>query len=446
MKLAEKLLSLFEMSYDDALKLFGIKDTNDLDKVYKKLAMQHHPDRGGSVEMMQKVNQAYDLLKSMGRSSSGQDFNKAKEDALAKRKENYKVLKRMSEELIARIKDSLPSYSQHFEPFFNLKKPEVTLKLDQPKTAWGYDIADIKVKFESEDAKTYIQLEINMWADQNKGGLTAGSGSEYVISYNTFLYHNRKTHKMVQSRFKTYNKSSNDILVPEIVFPKKKLANVLKKEAKKLSKKDFEAAILVELKKYQASYERYANGFVLHKPIEDNIVPILYRSVIMRQAGWTIMFKKKNEKGGLSQAVMPKSSGGGLPDHIKSTTFILPENSKGLDLMLKFFDDVYRGRNVDNTYFKQAYEANESMGEDMKLAERILEVAGDAKVDMKARLEKAKDSLRDEEEKVKKYQAFQKRSDLKDRKSDYKRMEQSAKNKVASLKSFISDYEAKLRN
>lgn len=35
------------------------KTLNELKKVYKDLAMKHHPDRGGSTEIMQAINAEY---------------------------------------------------------------------------------------------------------------------------------------------------------------------------------------------------------------------------------------------------------------------------------------------------------------------------------------------------------------------------------------------------
>ena len=56
-----------QMSYQEALEVLGISadnasDKDFLKKQWKKLALQHHPDRGGSEKMMQRINAAYDIL------------------------------------------------------------------------------------------------------------------------------------------------------------------------------------------------------------------------------------------------------------------------------------------------------------------------------------------------------------------------------------------------
>lgn len=63
-------LPLLEMTYYDAVEAFrshGIEPTElsseELKKVRNRLNMKLHPDRGGSVEDQQEINQAYDILK-----------------------------------------------------------------------------------------------------------------------------------------------------------------------------------------------------------------------------------------------------------------------------------------------------------------------------------------------------------------------------------------------
>lgn len=38
-------------------------DTEEIKKSYRKLALKHHPDRGGNAETFKLINQAYDVLK-----------------------------------------------------------------------------------------------------------------------------------------------------------------------------------------------------------------------------------------------------------------------------------------------------------------------------------------------------------------------------------------------
>lgn len=50
----------------DYYKRLGVNKTaspDEIKKAYKKLAMQHHPDRGGNQRKFQEINEAYDILK-----------------------------------------------------------------------------------------------------------------------------------------------------------------------------------------------------------------------------------------------------------------------------------------------------------------------------------------------------------------------------------------------
>jgi DnaJ-class molecular chaperone len=50
----------------DYYKTLGVQRTaseSDLKKAYKKLSMQHHPDRGGDAEKFKQVSEAYSTLK-----------------------------------------------------------------------------------------------------------------------------------------------------------------------------------------------------------------------------------------------------------------------------------------------------------------------------------------------------------------------------------------------
>lgn len=61
------------------------KTLDDLKKVYRQLAMKHHPDRGGDEETMKAINneyeKAFELLKRQQNSTATEDKYKTTEDA-----------------------------------------------------------------------------------------------------------------------------------------------------------------------------------------------------------------------------------------------------------------------------------------------------------------------------------------------------------------------------
>lgn len=50
----------------DYYSILGVRrnaSQDEIKKAYRKLAMQHHPDRGGDTNKLAKINEAYDTLK-----------------------------------------------------------------------------------------------------------------------------------------------------------------------------------------------------------------------------------------------------------------------------------------------------------------------------------------------------------------------------------------------
>lgn len=77
------------MKIEDAAKILGLDGelTKDIiKKAYRVASSKYHPDKGGSVEMMQAVNQAYEVLKDYeGVVESGDvDYGQALNDAINK--------------------------------------------------------------------------------------------------------------------------------------------------------------------------------------------------------------------------------------------------------------------------------------------------------------------------------------------------------------------------
>jgi len=57
---------LIEMSASEAEQILGLSGKYSAAQVkssYRKMSLKHHPDKGGSTEMMKKVNAAYEMLK-----------------------------------------------------------------------------------------------------------------------------------------------------------------------------------------------------------------------------------------------------------------------------------------------------------------------------------------------------------------------------------------------
>ena len=66
------------MKLSDAAKILGLDGDikkEDVKKAYKKACSKYHPDKGGSKEMMQAVNEAYETLKDFDGEVEAGDLN-----------------------------------------------------------------------------------------------------------------------------------------------------------------------------------------------------------------------------------------------------------------------------------------------------------------------------------------------------------------------------------
>ena len=111
---------LIEMSVTDAMKLFGINEVpstkEELNKHFKKLALKHHPDLGGSEETMKMLNQAKELLdKNLGKSF--------KSSTVAGQKSEYDIkmeyVKSLIRETLNRFDENL--YKDYLDKAFGVK-------------------------------------------------------------------------------------------------------------------------------------------------------------------------------------------------------------------------------------------------------------------------------------------------------------------------------------
>lgn len=383
MSRARAILDLFEnISYEDAIKILGVSSGDDIDKAYKKAALKHHPDRGGSDDMMKKVNQAYDLLKKRGVRDTT-SFEDRKKEQEASHKKQLDKLKGILKDIEGKLKNSLKKYEDHFKDYFTLSKPELKTSIHGDKSYWQTPFASIDVQLTNEDGSTWIKIKATVNSEQG-GGLSYGDNVSYSIGYETLLYHNRKTHAIAKNTYKFG--TSNALLEPEMIFPKARLEKIVKKVPAKMSRKDFLAAIYSELRKYKP--KEFNNSIYFQEPIKDDIHIVIYRNVIMRKAGWHIFFKRVTSNGRqMSAALFPES----LPSHIKYSSFSLLESLEGFELLKKFVEDVYNGKTVNKDYFKKLYE-----GTTMSMAAKIIAKFKES-IDMKAIIPYVSNYLNDDE-------------------------------------------------
>jgi hypothetical protein len=262
----------------------------------------------------------------------------------------------MLKEFEARFKKVIPEYSKHFEEFFKLGKPEFTTRVDDEYN--GSHKGRIFVKWPTDDNKTEIQLGVDLVPERSSGLSYDSAEAVYSVDITTVLYHGRKDHKMGRRSW-AWNKTSNEVLDPEKVFPKTKLKKILKKESKdKMTRKDFERALNIELKKYKPDF-RFSNiDVVFDFKREDNIWLGLMRRVMDRVPYWSIILYKNSSPEGKKPHLK-----WARPDEItkdmKDIRLSFPETSTSVDLLKDYLNLFIKNKKISKDHFQPAIDKAE---------------------------------------------------------------------------------------
>lgn len=358
---------LIEMSTTDAEKVLDLKDGDSLEKAYKKAAMKHHPDRGGSEEMMKKVNQAYELLKGSGnRNATGQyksrdqfnrDYEKQRQEYEKRQKEKAARQNLILDDIYKKVQSTLDDYTAHFKEYFPLdKKPE--LKKVEAKGDL-YNNGSIQLKWGTEDGKTDIRLHIYLRSTQGKGLSYDADEPEYEVDYATEIYHNRKIHKIGTGRYQ-YNKLTSDVLDPTKIFTKPKLKRIISKpKTVKMRKGEFQKALTSEMNKLGGRW--FNDNYIFDLGRADDVILTMFRMTGFRRndpANWSLVYRKaeRNKKNGDIWRIGAGYARSNKPDGVVDLPIGFPETSTALDMLAKLVKKIKKNKKVSKEYFKPAWD------------------------------------------------------------------------------------------
>ena len=131
---------LIEMSASEAEQILGLSGKYSAAEVkssYRKMSLKHHPDKGGSTEMMKKVNAAYEMLKkgsSSRNSRPSRSSSESRGDIIDNVEKHLdKIMKSASKEMIQRMKKftGLNFKVKSFKMERSLKPLKVLATMDQ---------------------------------------------------------------------------------------------------------------------------------------------------------------------------------------------------------------------------------------------------------------------------------------------------------------------------
>lgn len=304
MKSFKTFLLEHALSFQDALKIFGFDSSNftkdELKNRYKKLAMELHPDRGGDLVKMQKLNIANDMLQKAGdkmdaRAAHDASMNKYREERDRKKKIYAPITMKAIEDKL-----DIDAFQKHIEGIFG---EPFTIKIDKTKlplelNPYGHwsDAIKYNIEFANPSHTTVLTMDIHadysdMLNDHKPKLSYEDLGLKLLIR--TEILHDRRKIKLTQQNYlwqQDYGILSN----PEKLFPKAKLTKKkdTEKKKRKISKRDILLTMEHEL---GASYEGHDGTIWLRIPVGDDYTLTLYRTTLMKLGSWSIngLYKKK---------------------------------------------------------------------------------------------------------------------------------------------------------
>jgi len=226
---------LLEMSYQDALSALGLSagfSADELKAAYKKAAIANHPDRGGSEEMMKKVNAANDMLKK--RVGTGTSTSMGSGPVSNFDKKAYQAWKDINiPRIYKQMRDNFDTdaYKNHFEKFSG-KKFEVIIETPDlqrmTKSLSGHRIS-MNVVIQDKAQETIVKLKFStdwmtVWMDEQSKD-TLGTGSTefaYPLSLWMEAYHNGRNQKFKQRDWQS-GKNHTILTNPSELLPDTKM-------------------------------------------------------------------------------------------------------------------------------------------------------------------------------------------------------------------------------
>ena len=238
------------MAIDEALSLLEIDpnvlgDPAVLKTAYRGASRKHHPDFGGNVEIMKKVNEAYDLLSKQHKRTSPGGKSKAEEKAeyAVKVQQALKIV----QESLSKSFDP-DAFTEHFEKatgklFMPTVKETITKDFDG-----NPHYVRTEAEWRSEDGKTVFSLFLSV----NLGDVTRvrmlggddGDNLAFTVTVLEEILHDKRKSKFKPRDWSTSSKART-LMDPSDLFPTAKIKKMLggKEKARKFSKRDMELGI-----------------------------------------------------------------------------------------------------------------------------------------------------------------------------------------------------------
>jgi len=295
MKFKEYLKLLLEsMSFSQAKNIFGIespKSSDEIKKIYRKLALKAHPDKGGSEEKMKKINAAYEILK-----QHSSELNKSNNTSWDNIHQKYK---KKAEEINKTLEKTFKPkiYEQYLNKTigYNFKNTKIDYYGEEYYKSNIYgspSYAGLKAVFEDINNDAVIEIDFLIYLPNtfNSKGL-ADSGSKYPLDVSSTGFIAGRKFKLFNSSWKRIGITDDKINNPETILPVSKLKKQLTKKSRtKVTKKDFVSYITKILKGDTLNDDYWV------VELSDGLYLSIIRGVMMRKGYYRFKILNKTGK------------------------------------------------------------------------------------------------------------------------------------------------------
>jgi hypothetical protein len=273
---------VIEMSVADATKLLGLSTSfsdAELKSAYKKSALKNHPDRGGSEEMMKKVNDAYETLKKSG----GSARKLPAENAFKKYDDWAKIFApAIKADMMASFKSDV------WLKYFNSYSPTpLTVEIKSDPYYHSNTYTGFIAEFSDAEKNTVFKFHfttylLNVYKKEN----TLGSGDlSYPLSVWMEGYHAGRKQKFKQTEY-TATSDHRVLKDPTVLVPTVKIKKMFATGSTSGKTKVVKKADIISHWKNKAGGDVIGDNFVLGNYGKGRFLR-MYRFTIMRKGGYT---------------------------------------------------------------------------------------------------------------------------------------------------------------
>lgn len=265
-----------KMTYQEALKVLGATGSEtsaEMSRLFKRASLRNHPDRGGSNELMQKINQAYDVVTKTGPSGARSETAGDVRARYARQKKEWEE-KVDAYFVVAKNYFSTKFNAQEFAEYFT-KYTGLPTTFKQEVTKGSHGVY-ASFRFTSGDA--YFDFGFNCTPPNGQGLASPDSSALGSVSVSTFVLVGTKKHKMA-SRDYQWGKNP-DKITPESLFPSKKLESIFSPVQKNIKYKRAD---------YLASFRKLLGADISGNDIFVEVGTLkvrFYRHVFMRKGAY----------------------------------------------------------------------------------------------------------------------------------------------------------------